>query len=142
MKTMYQMTICALLLCMVNNLFATVASHVASTPQIQLTTFSVKDYQQMVGKKLSLKDKIVFHYAKRDLLKKAKTTNQETLAKVVADTGSGFNLGGFLLGFFFSIVGVLVALLFGRNVLRWAWRGFLAGLVLVLAGYLVSKASA
>jgi hypothetical protein len=139
MKSMYQMTICALLVCMVNNLFATVASHVSQTPEIQLTTFSVKDYQHMVGKKLSLRDKIVFHYAKRDLLKKTKTTNQVTLAKAVADTGSSFNLGGFLLGFFLSIFGVLIAILFGRNVLHSAWRGFIVGLVVTGVALLIAK---
>jgi hypothetical protein len=134
MKSLLKTTIVTLLLLMSHTIFATVLVGNAPTPtattEIQLTNFTVKDYQKMMGRKLSLREKIVFHYAKSDLLKQTKTADRASLGKAVAATDSSFNLGGFLLGFVFSIVGVLVAGLFGKNVLHSAWRGFLFSLLL------------
>ena len=93
----------------------------------------------MMGRKLSLREKIVFRFVKSDLLSQSNSVTKADFLKRANETGSGFNLGGFLLGFFLSLLGVLIALLFGKNVVKWAWKGFLVSLVVGIIYYLVNK---
>ncbi|MBL7818171.1 MAG: hypothetical protein JNL70_24385 [Saprospiraceae bacterium] len=143
MKTILRLTFTFFALFMVGHLPATVALRTATAEHtnknITLTSFSVKDYQKMVGKRLTWQDKIVFHFAKRELMKDSKTVDRETLERAVGSGRSEFNLLGFLLGFILSILGVLIALLFGGNVLRWAWKGVLISLLVGIIYWLVGK---
>ncbi len=111
----------------------------STAPAIDLATFKVKDYELMTGKKMTFKEKIVFYFAKRALAHVSKTVDADTLQKKVGMDLSDFSLGGFLLGLLFSLLGVLVALLFGGNAVKWAWRGFLVGLLITLLYYVFKK---
>jgi hypothetical protein len=141
MKIIVKSSFFSLFLFFSQSLFAIVSVHAPNntTADIQLKNFTTKDYQVLIGKKLTLRDKLVFHFAKQELMKTHKTVDQETLHKAVSGIGSDFNLGGFLLGFLLSFIGVLIALLFGGDVLRWAWKGFLIGLLVGLIGWLLGK---
>lgn len=143
MKTIVKSSLFSLFLLFSQSMFAIVSvyapSNNAGTAEIQLKNFTTKDYQVLMGKKLTLRDKLVFQFAKQGLMKTHRTVNQETLHKAVSNIGSDFNLGGFLLGFILSFIGVLIALLFGGDVLRWAWKGFLIGLLVGLIGWLLGK---
>lgn len=49
-------------------------------------------------------------------------------------TSSGFNIGGFALGFFLGLIGVLIAYVFIKdaNLIKWSWIGLGAVLVIIL----------
>ena len=143
MKTRIKFSFFVFFALLSHSIFATVINHasMASSPQtnIQLKHLTAKDYGKMIGKKLSLRDKIVFHFAKKELLTQNATVDRQTLDKAVGYNSSDFNLGGFLLGFILSIIGVLIALLFGGNVLRWAWKGFWISVLVWLIGILIGR---
>jgi hypothetical protein len=130
---------CAVQISTAANAMVVVPTETTTPTSITLNQLSMKDYEAITGKKLSFRNKIVFYLTKKELMKKNKTVDKATFDKAFRDESMGFNLGGFLLGFFLSLLGVLIALLFGRKVLRSAWRGFLVGLVLDLILYFVLK---
>ncbi len=143
MKSIAHLLLFTFCLFVTQNLSATVCLHAAvplsTTAEIQLKNFSAKDYQVLVGKKLSLREKIVFHFAKKDLMQTKAVVDRTTLEQKVSSYGSDFNLGGFLLGFILNIVGVLIALLFGGDVLKWAWKGFWISVLVWLIGILIGR---
>ena len=110
-----------------------------SAPAINLATFKVKDYEMMTGKKMHFKEKIVFFFAKRALARASKTVEADTLQNQVRMDMNDFSLGGFLLGLIFGLLGVLIALLFGGNAVKWALRGFLVWLILLLFYFVFKK---
>lgn len=95
-----------------------------------------KGYKELTGKKLTIKDRLGLTLTKRQIKKcvdKDGTVNIEKLKKV--DT-TGFNIGGFALGLFLSIIGVLIAYLISKgeqpDLVKWAWYGAAVGLILYL----------
>ena len=62
-----------------------------------------------------------------------------------ADGRSGFNPGGFALGFFAGLIGVLIAYLIKddhkKNRTKWAWLGLGIAVVLTALAYAVVYAS-
>ncbi len=110
-----------------------------AAPSINLATFKVKDYELMTGKKMHLKEKIAFFFAKRALARASKTVDADILQNKVRMDTDDFNIGGFLLGLVFGLLGVLIALLFGNNAFKWALRGFLVWLVLLLLYFVFKK---
>ena len=87
--------------------------------------------------KLTFKEKVVLKVAQRKMKKKMKKGESFSAENVYTATASDFNLGGFLLGLILGPIGILIALLFGRNAVRWALYGFLVWIVLVLIGWLI-----
>lgn len=87
--------------------------------------------------RVTLKDKIVLKLAQKAVKKQLKKGTSFELEALYAKANNNFNIGGFLLGFFFSIIGVLVAILFGKNAVRSALLGALCGLLVVLIGWLI-----
>jgi hypothetical protein len=96
---------------------------------------SPKQYGDMIGEKLSLKERIVFSMLK-DELKKSEVDKTETidLNAAMAESNSEFNLGGFLAGLFLGLIGVGLVHIFSRdsNVRRSSWKGFGAWIILIL----------
>ena len=105
----------------------------------ELSTISVKDFEQMAGKKMGSVDKAMFKAAQKKLRhsidKNGNIKNKkiERLYKKHSDATSGFNIGGFALGFFLFLIGVLIAYLIhtdnDANFRKWAWIGAAVGLV-------------
>ena len=99
-----------------------------------------KEYTEITGKKLNLKDRIVFSMLKNDL-KNTEVDKTETieLNAAMADSNSEFNLGGFLTGFFLGLLGVGLVHIFSRdsNVRRSSWKGFGTWLILLIVLLLV-----
>jgi hypothetical protein len=90
-------------------------------------------YYELTGKKMKMSQKISLKLAQmkvKKMLKKGKTVDLLSLTKKGIDT-SDFNIGGFLLGVFLFLIGVLIAYLIGGDdLIKWAWLG--AGLVAIL----------
>ncbi|TCJ17858.1 hypothetical protein EPD60_06645 [Flaviaesturariibacter flavus] len=102
---------------------------------MDLSTISIADYEAMSGRKMSGIDKMGFRKAQKKLSKSinADGTLKGKLAK--ATEGEGFSFGGFALGFFLGLIGVLIAYVAfsdegKRNRIKWSWIGLGAAVVL------------
>jgi hypothetical protein len=113
---------------------------------LDLAMISPSQFEKLTGKKMNLVDKAGFRIAQKDLRKSINsdgTVNNQKIAKLLqkADGSSGFNLGGFALGFLLGLIGVLIAYVISddnkKARTKWAWIGFLAALVLWLLVFVV-----
>jgi hypothetical protein len=108
----------------------------------QLSWIKIKDFEKITGKKMKFFEKISFRIAQKQLrnsINRDGTINNKKIKKLFAKGGegaSGFHAGGFALGLFLSLIGVLIAYLikdeYESNRKTWAWVGFAAWLVLFL----------
>ena len=97
----------------------------------ELSVISTKDMQTLTGQKMSLAEKIAFRAAQRNL--RSSIHRDGTLDKKFGVMGGGIHWGGLALGFFLSLIGVLIAYLIkgdnGKARVRWAWIGALIGFI-------------
>ena len=108
----------------------------------ELSVISVKQYQLIAGKKLKLSEKIAFKISQKKLRNMISEDGTVSSKKFEHASKKGFfdahefNIGGFLLGFFLSLTGVLISYFINDDAkedrVYWAWRGFVAGLVIFL----------
>jgi hypothetical protein len=108
---------------------------------LDLSRISVKEFQALTGRKMSFFDKVGFKIAQkkvRDNINRDGTISNKKIQKALNKQSrggeTGFHFGGFALGFFLGLIGVLVAYLinddYKRNRVKWAWIG--VGIILVL----------
>ncbi len=83
----------------------------------KVVKMSVKDYEALSGKKMNFTERLAFKITKKRFQKKLEMAD--------GSSSSGFNIGGFALGFFLGLIGVLIAYLFIKddNLRKWAWIG-------------------
>ena len=97
-----------------------------------LATMKIKEVEQMTGKKMKFKDRIAFKVAQKQVrgnIAPDGTFDTKNLEKAFAKQQkggeTGFHFGGFALGFFLGLIGVLIAYLinddYKRNRVKWAW---------------------
>ncbi len=81
----------------------------------QFVKLTPKEYGILRGKKLSLVEKVEFKILQKRFKKKLYDGEDST----------GFNIGGFILGFLLGLIGVLLAYIFSkdRNFRKWTWIG-------------------
>ncbi|MDB5197259.1 MAG: hypothetical protein JWP88_1630 [Flaviaesturariibacter sp.] len=115
----------------------------------ELSTISVKDYETLSGRDLKFMDEVGFKMGQKKLRKSinADGTLKEKTAKrfagKMAGGETGFHLGGFALGFFLGLIGVLIAYVafnddYKQNRTKWAWIGL--GVVVALSLILIGVA--
>lgn len=107
---------------------------------LDLSRMTTKDVEAFTGKKMKAGEKMGFRaaqYKLRQNINPDGTLNTKKFQKAfkkVDDGTTGFHIGGFALGFFLSIIGVLIAYLINdakkANRVKWAWIGFAVSLVL------------
>ena len=106
---------------------------------LDLSRIKVKDVENFTGKKMSFADRMKFKAAQRQLKRNISpdgTINNKIFAKAAkkSDITSGFHLGGFALGFFLSLIGVLIAYLINDELkpsrVKWAWIGAAISLII------------
>ena len=113
-------------------------SNVTNTSSIQLSTQDLLNltparYADLTGEKLGLKGKLALFLLKKEVRKTA-STEPINFEEELADTEGGFNLIGFLAGFFLAFIGVLLVFLLASNnkaMKRSAWLGL--GILILLA---------
>lgn len=106
---------------------------------MDLSVINVKDFQQLTGKHLNFFQRMSFKASQRKLRNSFNadgTVDNASLKKLVESGSGGFNIGGFALGFFLGLIGVLIAYLIGgenkQSLTKWAWIGFGVWVVLLL----------
>jgi hypothetical protein len=107
---------------------------------MDLSRVSVKDFETLAGKKMKFLDKVNFKMGQRELKKSINrdgTFNKKSVEKYLANPtgpGGGFSLLGLALGFFLSLVGVLIAYVIAgadkRSRVTWAWIGAAISLII------------
>jgi len=100
----------------------------------ELATIKVADFEKLTGKKMRWLDRMEFKLAQKKLrhsIDENGVVTNKKLANLMAkraDGETGFHIGGFALGFFLSVIGVLIAYLINddkkRNRVKWAWIGW------------------
>jgi len=108
---------------------------------MDLSHISVKDFEALSGHHMNLLSKAGFKLAQKDLRNSINADGSlnskklEKFTKKFADSeGGGFHFGGFALGFFLGLIGVLIAYLIKdekkQTRVKWAWIGL--GILVVL----------
>ena len=106
----------------------------------QLSTISMDDMEELTGRKMNWAEKFAFKSGQRKLQRGIAadgTITSKKLNKVAAPmAGGGFHFGGFALGFFLGLIGVLIAYLIkdekkSRRV-TWSWIGLLVIVALIV----------
>src|SRR5690242_11458059 len=100
---------------------------------MDLSRISVNDFETLSGRKMKFLDRVSFKLGQRELRKSINrdgTFSKRSIEKYLArpaGPGGGFSLAGLLLGFFLSLVGVLIAYVIAgadkRSRVTWAWIG-------------------
>lgn len=112
---------------------------------LDLSTIPVKDYEILTGRHLKFFDRLAFKGAQKKLKNSFNsdgTINNKRLLRFTDNDGdhsTGFHVGGFLLGFFLGLIGIVIAYVAGgdddvkRNRAKWEWIGFGVNVVIFLA---------
>jgi hypothetical protein len=120
---------------------------------LELSTMNVNDLEHLTGKKMGWLKKVEFKLALRKLrhsIKPDGTIDNKSLARLRGgyyDDDGSFHIGGFALGFFIGLIGVLIAYLinddFHHRRVKWAWIGFgcYIAILLILIAALSSTAA-
>jgi hypothetical protein len=100
---------------------------------IELSVISAKDLQSLTKRKMTFAERISFKIAQNKLRQNIAidgTIEKKKVEKFFLKRGgeTGFHIGGFALGFFLGLIGVLIAYIinddYKRNRVKWAWIGW------------------
>jgi len=125
-----------------NEIFIPVGNEGKKISLLTLSQISIREFEQQAGQDLKLMEKLSFRLAQRELRKTINedgSFNNNKVHKFMKRFGgeSGFHVGGFALGFFLGLIGVLIAYLinddYKSNRRKWAWIGWGIFVVLYLA---------
>jgi hypothetical protein len=118
-----------------HQLFFPVGKNGEKISYAQLATISIADLQALTGKRMGFFQRMNFRMAQLKIRKSIApdgTIRNKKVARFFTAKGrageTGFHIGGFALGFFVGLIGVLIAYLikddFKRNRVKWAWIGY------------------
>jgi hypothetical protein len=123
-------------------IFIPVGKSGARISLMDLSQVKVKEFEILSGQKMKFTDKVGFKLAQRELrnsINNDGTLNGKKLNKLANKMAAGtgdFNIGGFALGFFLGIIGVLIAYIISDDKkavrTKWAWIGFGIALIIYL----------
>ncbi len=106
---------------------------------LELSTISKVNLEKITGKTMSGAESFAFKSAQRKMnrgINSEGVVTSKKMKKMFYAGETGFHFGGFALGLFVGLTGVLIAYLikddFKRNRVKWAWIGFGVGLVLAI----------
>lgn len=119
----------------------TVPAHATPTTVDALLQMNGREFSELLGHKLSLKEKVIFRMAQRGMRKDVAQKHLQAdvhvdVLQMMADGEKGFYVGGFLLGLLLGLIGVLIAYLTKKDkaFVKSAWIGWAiwVGIVVVL----------
>lgn len=122
-----------------SEVFLPIGSSGKTISLLDLSRIDIKEFENISGRHLKFFDRMGFKLAQKKLKNSIHadgTIDNKKLNKFLdqGDHSTGFHLGGFALGFFVGLIGVLIAYLinddYKRNRVKWAWIGF--GIYVVL----------
>jgi len=132
------------------NVFLPVGKTGKTISLMELSTISLKDFEILTNRKMKFFDRLAFKAGQKKLRKGI--NHDGTISKKRLDfffqkyySGeTGFHAGGFALGFFLLLIGVLIAYLinhdYKRNRVKWAWIGNAISLgILTIVSILVAQ---
>jgi len=112
---------------------------------MELSRISAKDFEILSGRKMKLFEKLSFRVGQRQLKKGINedgSLNRKSIVRYLtppAGPGGGFSALGLALGFFLSLLGVLIAYVIAgadkRSRVTWAWIG--AAISLIILGIIL-----
>ena len=113
---------------------------IENQPYLQLTVgdildMNAREFKAYSGKKLSLKDRIVFGLVKNQLkrgLRAGTISHDSSAAETAARAEGSFNVGAFILGFLLGLIGFLIVILAFDDKQAWKWALLGMGLWLVI----------
>ena len=91
-----------------------------------------KDLKEMTGKRVRLRDRYALAMTKRLVKKQLKKGEKVNISAEYKENASGFSVVGFLLGFFLSILGALLAWIFFQDGLKSALLGMLCSALIII----------
>lgn len=99
----------------------------------EISEYSLKEIQKVTGTKFSLKEKAGFLYAKTKVKKlKRKGYSNQDINNIMAAGDFTFSFVGFILGFFLSLLGLILAwIFFGTTGLKSAAFGMIFSAILL-----------
>ena len=91
-----------------------------------------KDLEEITGKRVRLKDRYALIMTKRLLKKQLKKGEDVNISEEFKENRNGFSVVGFLLGFFLSFLGALLAWIFFKDGLKSALLGMLCSFIIII----------
>jgi len=92
----------------------------------------VKDLKEITGKRVRLRDRYALAMTKRLVKKQLKKGEEVNISEEFKENKNGFSVVGFLLGFFLSFLGALIAWIFFKDGLKSALLGMLCSALIVI----------
>jgi len=123
-----------------NKIFLPVGQTGQKISLMELSKISLKDFETLTNRKMKFFDRIAFKAGQKKLrsgIAEDGTLKKKNLEKMMTKYyggETGFHFGGFALGFFLGLIGVLIAYLinddYKKNRVKWAWIA--VGILVVL----------
>jgi hypothetical protein len=127
-----------------SEIYFPIGKHGEKISLMELSTIKVHDLENLTGKKMRFFERIGFKLSQKKLrsgIRADGTFSRKKMEKAFrGDGSSGFHLGGFALGFFLGLIGVLIAYLINDDMkssrVKWAWIAWAITVVIVLIALL------
>jgi len=122
-----------------NEIYFPIAKTGKQISLMDLSTISRGDLESLRGRKMNFLERLSFRAVQKKLKRNISgdgTIDNKKIEKLFAkkNGSTGFNGGGFALGFFLNGIGVVIAYLIDdeaqKNRAKWAWIGFGASVVM------------
>lgn len=123
-----------------SEIFIPIGKSGAKISLLELSTINRAELEKITGNKMNGMEKKAFRGAQKKLQKgingEGVITNKKLNKYFAIDGDTGFHLGGFALGLFAGLIGVLIAYLINddkkSNRTKWAWIGLGVGVLLTV----------
>jgi hypothetical protein len=114
---------------------------------MELSRISMNDLQTLTNRKMNFFERLAFKSGQKKLRKNIAadgTVKKKKLEKILNryyGGETGFHFGGFALGFFLGVIGVLIAYIinddYKKNRVKWSWIGFGIGVLINVVLFII-----
>jgi hypothetical protein len=124
-----------------NQIFLPIGKTGKQISMMELSKISLKDFEALTNRKMKFFDRLAFKAGQKKLRKVINRDGSvskkrfEIFFQKYYSGETGLHAGGFALGFFLLLIGVLIAYLinddYKKNRVKWAWLGFSISIALL-----------